>query len=315
MSEQKKEPKPPPVFVAGVQNINPLTKLLNEIVTDQYLIKALGENQVKIQPKNGESYTKIVKALTQKNTEFHTYKLKQDKLFRVVLKNMHYSTDTNDIKQNIEQLGHEVINVWNAKQNRTKKPLPLFFIDLKPKENNKDIYNINLLMNTCVVFEAPRVYRNIPQCIKCQRFGHIKNFCQRNPRCVKCTGPHHTSECSRKNRDDTVKCVNCNENHPANYRGCIVHKQLQEKIHPKIRDRNLQNVNKGQSITKQGITYAQMVSHSQQQPSTLTNGNLGYTVTSETSNDLSELKIMMRDLITQMGTIMNLITTLVSKMT
>jgi hypothetical protein len=49
-----------------------------------------------------------------------------------MLKNMHYSIAPEDIKIEIENLGHKVANVWNAKHYRTKQPLPMFFIDLLP---------------------------------------------------------------------------------------------------------------------------------------------------------------------------------------
>jgi hypothetical protein len=35
-------------------------------------------NQVKVEPKTFESYTTIIKALAEKCTKFHTYKLKED---------------------------------------------------------------------------------------------------------------------------------------------------------------------------------------------------------------------------------------------
>jgi hypothetical protein len=37
----------------------------------------------------------------EKDIEFHTYKPKQERSFRAVLKNIHPSTDLNDIKQRL----------------------------------------------------------------------------------------------------------------------------------------------------------------------------------------------------------------------
>lgn len=104
-------PKPPPIYVDRVSNIQPLTDLLNKIANGEHLIKVLRNEEVKIQPKTSQAYSTIVKNLQEKGTEFHTYKLKQDRSFRVVLKNIHPSTDTNDIKMAIEDLGHQVSNV------------------------------------------------------------------------------------------------------------------------------------------------------------------------------------------------------------
>ena len=108
----------------------------------------------------------------------------------------------------------------------------MHFIDIKPHDNNKEIYKINTLLNTIEQFEPPHAKREFPQCMRCQKFGHTKTYCRNNPRCVKCTAEHLTNDCPRNVRDDNVKCFNCNEKHPANYRGCAVHKQLQQKIYP-----------------------------------------------------------------------------------
>jgi len=52
----------------------------------------------------------------EKDTEFHTYKPKQERSFRVVLKNIHPSTDLNDTKKSLTDKGHVVTNIWNVKE-------------------------------------------------------------------------------------------------------------------------------------------------------------------------------------------------------
>lgn len=57
--EQQKEttdsmdrtPKPSPIYVDRVSNIQPLMDLLNKIAKDEHLIKVLRNEEVKIQPK------------------------------------------------------------------------------------------------------------------------------------------------------------------------------------------------------------------------------------------------------------------------
>jgi hypothetical protein len=110
----------------------------------QYETKSLANNRVKVQPATIASNT-ITKALSDKQTEFHTYKPKEERSFRVVLKNMNYSIPTTDNKTEIEKLGHQVTNIWNVTQSRTKLPLSMFFVDLKPAPNNKDIFKVEYL--------------------------------------------------------------------------------------------------------------------------------------------------------------------------
>jgi hypothetical protein len=120
-------PNPPPIYITDIKNISPLVQLLEQIAKQQYEIKALADNQVKVQPKTYESYRTVIKALAKKHTEFHTYKLKEERTYRAVLKNMHYSINPQEIKTEIEKLGHMVTNIWNVKRYRTKLPLSMFF--------------------------------------------------------------------------------------------------------------------------------------------------------------------------------------------
>lgn len=80
-----KSTKPPPIFVDKVNNIQPLIDLLNTHAKQEYEIKILSNNQVKIQTKFSEVYTRIVKELDVRETEYYTYKPKQERGFKVVL--------------------------------------------------------------------------------------------------------------------------------------------------------------------------------------------------------------------------------------
>jgi hypothetical protein len=186
---------------------------------------------------------------------------------------------------------------------------------VKPHTTNKDIYKITTLLNTVLKVETPHTKRNIPECLRCQKYGHTKNYCRNTPRCVKCAQQHLTSECSRKTPDENVRCANCNEPHPANYRGCIIHKQLQQKIYPilRVRQTPIHPTSTDQSRPiPAGFTYAQATQelHNRPQLNTETTPavNMG-----QPSNDLWELKNMMKNLINQMNTLLNLISALVSK--
>ena len=143
----------------------------------------------------------------EKQTEFHRNKPRQDRSFRVVIRNLHPSTEIQDIKRALVEKGHEVTNVSNAKQRSTNRALPLHFIDIQPHSNNKEIYQITTVLNTVVKIETSQVKRAIPKCMCWKKYGHTKNYCRNSPRCVKCAEQHLTSECPRKVSDDKVKCA------------------------------------------------------------------------------------------------------------
>jgi hypothetical protein len=69
---------------------------------------------------------------------------------------MHYSTNIDNLKQEIEGYGDTAENIWSIKHYKTKNPLTMFFVDLKQAPNNKEIYDITSLLRHRVKFEPPR---------------------------------------------------------------------------------------------------------------------------------------------------------------
>jgi hypothetical protein len=66
---------------------------------------------------------------------------------------MHYSINPEEIKTEIEKLGHTVSNIWNIKQYTMKLPLSMFFVQLKSAPNNKDIHKVEQCK---IKFEPPQ---------------------------------------------------------------------------------------------------------------------------------------------------------------
>jgi len=139
-TESVREAKPSPIFISKLNNPSSLRQLLNQIVNDEFELKNINIGNYKIQIKNSFAYTNIVKELKTGNYEFHAYKPKQEESFKVVLKHMPSEERIDDIKRDIEDFGHKVTNLWNIKKRGTKEPLNMFYVELKPEKNNKDIY-------------------------------------------------------------------------------------------------------------------------------------------------------------------------------
>lgn len=57
---------------------------------------------------------------------------------------------------------------------QTKIALPLFYVDLSTKINNKDVYKIADLLHCKVKIEPPNIKKEIPQCKRYQGIGHTK---------------------------------------------------------------------------------------------------------------------------------------------
>ena len=78
--------------------IDLLIELLNNTAgTENYSIKLLKLEQVKIETKCAEIFRKVTQALKEKNTGYHTYQLKAEKGYKIVIRGLHPRTNTKNI--------------------------------------------------------------------------------------------------------------------------------------------------------------------------------------------------------------------------
>lgn len=324
-----KKENPPPIFIPNIININNMIGSIEEIISkDSYSYKCITRDKVKINTNTIDAYRGLVRHLTEKKVSFHTYQIKKERAYRVVLKNMHYSTDLNDIKGAIEDHGYAIRNISNLKSARTKEPLSIFFVDLEPASNNKDIFKIEYLLNAKIVFEPPHKRNDVVQCKKCQRYGHTKSYCWYQHRCVKCGCNHDTSTCL-KPTTSPPKCVLCGGEHPANYKGCSVYRDIKHKSFPSRRlisktdpisspttDKNDNKLNPTDNQVQDTTTtneplltpsYAQITSGN-------SSSDVNCDLTKTIHGFLNKFEILMTQQAQQVNTLINLLTTVISKL-
>lgn len=117
-------------------------------------------------------------------------------------------------------MGNSIKHIYNVKS-KNKCPLALFFMNILTQDSNKDAQRN--LYSTKVSIEYPhKKKRGLPQCHNCQSYGHTRNNCHHEPKCVKCDDNHPANECS-KDRHNPVKCALFNKEQIANFKGCPVY--------------------------------------------------------------------------------------------
>ncbi|KAL4089046.1 hypothetical protein QTP88_024124 [Uroleucon formosanum] len=225
-------PKPhPPIFVRRVIDYTEVcTKPIDLIGVDHFFCKSSAD-RLKIQTANPDSYRTLVRYLKEENVEFHTYQLREDKSIRVVIQNLHPTTQTELIKEELEVRLFEVRHVTNVLHGITKIQLPLFFVDLEPTPKSSEIFQLSSLLHTKVKIEELYKPKSISQCNNSQEYGHTKTYCGYPSRCVRC-GAHHQSVTCPNSRDDPPKCALCSGDHPASCKGCSVDRELQRGRKP-----------------------------------------------------------------------------------
>lgn len=77
------------------------------------------------------------------------------------------------------------------------------------------------------------------QCLKCCRFGHVRDQCRSAPRCFRCAQSHPGDECSVLESSST--CLFCSRPHFATFKNCSEH----------VRQQNIKNIMSKESISFQ----------------------------------------------------------------
>lgn len=220
--------KPPPVIVEEQPSYDRLYRLLeaSEIGTS-FKTTLLSSGDIKINVENEGAYRELTRLLNESNIKWYSFENKQTRPIKVMVKKLHPSCEEKSIVQCLKSRNFKILSAVNILKRVDKKPLPMFMLSFENSEDVKKIYEIKEILGMKVTVEAVKSPKIIPQCKNCQMFGHTQKFCNKDSRCVRCAGKHHYSKC-QKPKDGPPKCVNCKENHPANYRGCTVAKEIQK---------------------------------------------------------------------------------------
>lgn len=223
----KKVPLPPPIIIDGIKNYQTFyDSLIESQPAESFTAKMMNGDCVKVNAKSEDSYRVIARFLSEKDYHWHSYENKQARPIRVVVKKLHSSCQPDRIKEDLTTQGLKIEKVDSKLSWKTKEPLNMFVLSFYNDEDVNKIYGIKYILGCKIEIHPLKNPALIPQCKRCQAYGHTHKYCQKEPRCVKCTGKHLTANCT-KSPQEKPKCIHCGLPHPANYRGCEVAKQMQ----------------------------------------------------------------------------------------
>lgn len=267
--------KIPPIYLHEAGNYNEVLNDIKAITINEFATITKGKF-LRVNTSSIEDFRNLTKYYDQQNVKYHTFKNPENNNLSVMIRNIPHSLTETEIKDGLLKLKYPVTKVTRL-YNKQRLPIPICAVELQKTEKANEIFQLEKL-NYCIVHVEPRRQNtDIVQCKRCQRYGHSKNYCHLEPRCVKCTGSHLYINCP-KNPNQPPQCVNCGENHPANYRGCSLYSKIskqpqsypQQQQHHLTQPNNLTTPrNSNPSVSKR--TYRDVVTNSQNE-STKTEG-------------------------------------------
>lgn len=171
---------------------------------------------IRIQPQTISDFKNVLKLFKDENVPFHTHQLKTEKNLRIVIKGIPTEIKEDDIYTDLLEKGYPALKItrMNGKNNN---PAPMALVEIK--KDYKSLYKVPTVNGLSVQIEPLKNRRQIPQCHRCQLFGHIQKNCNANFACMKCAGEHSTHLCT-KEKTTPAKCVNCGGAHTSIFKKC-----------------------------------------------------------------------------------------------
>lgn len=198
-----------------------------------------------------------------------------------------------------------------------KNTTPTFFSRFSKRPGCVGYITYNL--HTKIKVEEPHKLCELVQCQNCQDYSHTRTYWNYTSRCVRC-GKHHASSSCDKPDNVPFTCALCQGNHPSNYRGCQIHKQLQKQCYKPTHLPPPQNVNPSGTQASPQTTlgpFPPTTSHPQRSYSQVTSG-----IRQDTSppniNQQTDIKSTLNNFISEFKSIItphiSLFTTVISRL-
>lgn len=171
----------------------------------------------------------MMAVLRKGNIDSYSFTPKDLKRTSLVLRGLYHRTELEDIKADLEKhMPNTVEKVSRFRTEYSKKnniDTGLFLVTLYPGKSIRDLRAIRIILSEGISWENPKVNLKMPQCWRCQQWGHMSKNCNRPYVCVKCDAEHLPGKCTFVSSEvNPPYCANCGERgHPSSYRGCKVY--------------------------------------------------------------------------------------------
>ncbi|GBP09855.1 Nucleic-acid-binding protein from transposon X-element [Eumeta japonica] len=251
----------PPIFLENV-NVKSLIDQLNAKKIE-FKIKNQTQSKSKLYLKDAVVHSEMRELLREKGVSSYTYTPKEFKRSSVICRGLYHKSDISEIKSELDRIVPDTVDtVSKFSTDFSRKQgidTGLFLVVLKPGRKVGDLVAVRFILNQVVTWERPKYTTKIPQCWRCQRWGHFSRNCSRPFACLKCNEKHSPGECSFVGDGKELPfCVNCNERgHTSNYRGCPAYKKfvsLRKKSREEARNRKkLATDNVEGALTQSGL--------------------------------------------------------------
>lgn len=165
---------------------------------------------------------RIIKVLKQGGTSYHTYASKSSgpRFRQYVIKGLDPEIPLTHVIEAFEGLQtFDVRRMSRTDAEGRRTPISPIVLTVTPSTTIDEVKAVRHV-DRCLFTVSAYIKRRDkapPQCFRCQKFGHTKNYCGHRAACVRCGENHDITQCPRTTGP---KCSNCGGQHVASYRQC-----------------------------------------------------------------------------------------------
>lgn len=236
----KSPPKPPPLTIQGLDHHHVIDLLKN--FKNCYTLK-LTSSGVQVFPINDIAFKQMKHLFDVQATHYYTHALREEQLSKFVLHG-YINVDESVLISQLKELNLEPAKVKKMSIKQKKHyDHSVYLIYFNKSSNIKiaQLREIKAIENVIVKWEYYSNRRTGPiQCSNCMSFGHGGQNCFLLPRCIRCAQNHKSIDCPKlfnekkmqtrtRIPENELKCVNCGQNHAANYSKCEKRIQFAER--------------------------------------------------------------------------------------
>ncbi|KAK5650639.1 hypothetical protein RI129_001668 [Pyrocoelia pectoralis] len=198
------KPKIPPIYLHEAKNYQQVIKDVQENIKEEFSTAYKG-NFLRINLTNINDFRNLTKYYDLLNIQYHTFKDPETQPLSVILRSVPISITEDELKNELLSLKLPVLKVARL-YNKSQYPIPVCAVDLTKTEEANQIFAITKILHCIINVEPRRKSPDIPQCSRCQSYD-----CTKTPQ-------------------QKPQCVNCDGEHPANYRGCPYFQKISQKV-------------------------------------------------------------------------------------
>jgi hypothetical protein len=149
--------------------------------------------------------------------------------------------------------------------------------------------------------------------MRCQQYGDSKSYCNRLYVCVKCGGSHSTN-CCKKSKDTPATYALCGGSHTANYKGCEYYQTLVQKHNVHTTSGRIPFITNEAPPIHSPTSSQHLRSYANVASNNMDTTDLPQDTKTVLTHFLNESKSMFNQIIQQHSMILNLLTSLLSKL-